>query len=365
MAKPYKRGEIYWGRVQRKGVEYRASLETTDFRTAQVRFKKWLTDLEGASWGERKRVTFAEAVRQFIMQHFPQLKPMSAARYALSLKWLSDSFDGKFLDEINRQSLSEFETVRRSGGVSSSTIRRDLACLSSLLTFCEDREWIKEGKNIVPAFLRRRSRRGLKEGKPLQRYLSRAEEALALATAAEVKCSKGPLVEAIMLAIDSGLREQEMFSLTWPQIDLMNNVIVTTRDTKNGKSRSVPIQERSARFLAQWKTANAASRVPSFYVFAKKNGKRYQNLYRGFKLLASKANIPNVCWHDLRRTAGCRWLQDHKKSIHEVSALLGHGSIAVTEKSYAFLDQLQVAKETAAQKQAHAQPELKLTVGKH
>lgn len=356
MAAPYKRGKIYWARVQRKGVEYRDSLETTDFATAKRRFKQWLERLEATSWGERPRITFVEAVKQFIMQHCATLKPSSSERYGNSLKWLSDQFEGKHLDAITKASLAEFEAIRRGHGVSSSTIRRDLACLSSLLAFCEDREWIEDGGNFVKGWLRSRAKRGLKEGPSRTRWLSPAEEAKLLTLA------KAKLPEAICLAIDTGLREQEMFSLIWSQVDLLNNVITTTTDTKNGRSRAVPLQARSAQFLAQWKALNSTRAVPSVFVFCKANGNRFKNLYRGFKILADKAQIADVCWHDLRRTAGCRWLQDKAKPkrIEEVSVLLGHSSIGVTQKSYAFLDQMQVARDAAAQNPAQAQADKRL-----
>jgi len=48
--------------------------------------------------------------------------------------------------------------------------------------------------------------------------------------------------------------------------------------------------------------------------------------------------IPNLRWHDLRRTCGCRLLQDLKLSMEEVSKWLGHASIEQTEKAYAFLE---------------------------
>jgi len=48
--------------------------------------------------------------------------------------------------------------------------------------------------------------------------------------------------------------------------------------------------------------------------------------------------IPDLTWHDLRRTCGCRLLQDHKMSMEAVSKWLGHSSIQVTEKAYAFLE---------------------------
>lgn len=340
MAGIYKRGATYWARAQRKGIEYRRSLGTTDRQVAKRRFEQWLENLEATAWGERPRVAFAEAVKQFIVQHFDTLKPKSAVRYGLSLKKLSAQFRDKYLADIDKASLAEFETMRRSEGVTASSIRRDLACLSSLISFCEDKDWVEEGFNPVKGYLRKRAKRGLKEGQPRTRYFTPAEERALLNTA------KSPLREAMMLAIDTGLREQELFSLTWPQIDLLSCTIRTTKDTKNGRARSVPVPERSAQFLAQWKAKNTGP-VASLYVFHKERGKRFRNFYRGFKTLTRRLSLGEVQWHDLRRTAGCRWLQDYGKSLHEVSVLLGHSSYGVTERSYAFLDQHRIATETA------------------
>ena len=57
-------------------------------------------------------------------------------------------------------------------------------------------------------------------------------------------------------------------------------------------------------------------------------------------------------WHDLRRTAGCRWLQRDGKSMEEVSLLLGHSSVLVTENSYAFLEAEKVAESLAGHTKA-------------
>ena len=57
--------------------------------------------------------------------------------------------------------------------------------------------------------------------------------------------------------------------------------------------------------------------------------------------------MEHVEWHDLRRTCGCRLLQDRKFAMEEVSKWLGHSSTKVTEQHYAFLhiDQLDEAVE--------------------
>lgn len=343
MASIYKRGSTWWARAQRKGQEYRQSLETRDRRVAEKRLRDWLERLEAQSWGDRPRVALATAVRHFIVEYLPTLKPSSATRYGVSLKWLADRFDGKFLDEIGREELSGFESWRRGLGASNPTIRRDLACLSSVFTFCEDREWIDDGKNPVPGFMRRRARRGLKEAPARKRYLSMKDEALLLEAAS-------PAVhDAVCLAIDTGLRREELFSLTWPQIDLRRGTIQTTTDTKNGRSRTVPLPARSAQKLAQRKEDGIAS----FFVFHHDDGRRILAMSKGFRGAVRRAGLSDLIWHDLRRTAGCRWLQRDKRSMEEVSRLLGHSSVKVTEQRYAFLEMEAVAREVAAQKPAH------------
>lgn len=365
MAAIYKRGQTWWARAQRKGVEHRASLETRDKRVAEKRLRQWLEQLEAVTWGGKSRIAFRTATKAFIDDYLPTLKPASATRYGVSLQWLGDRFEGKFIDEIGREELSDFETWRRGLGVSNPTIRRDLACLSSLLTFCEDREWIDDGKNPVPGFLRRRGKRGLKEADSRQRYLTEAEEALLLSHATP------DVRDAVCVAIDTGLRSDEMFSLTWPQINFAKGIITTTDNTKSKRIRTVPMCERSAHILAQKKQRQTAGRkgreeadkIASFYVFAHEDGTRILRMNKGLYAAVRRANdaakkskalpsMPHVRWHDLRRTAGCRWLQRDRRSMEEVSRMLGHSSIKVTEKTYAFLDEEQVAMQIAAQNPA-------------
>jgi integrase len=343
----YKRGQVYWARAQRSGREFRQSLKTGNRRAAEKRLQEWLDDLEAASWGDRPRIAFATAVKTFIIEYLPTLKPGAAKRYGVSLKWLGDKFGSGYLHEIGREELNSFEGWRRAIGASNPTIRRDLACLSSLFTFCEDKEWIDDGKNPVPGYMRRRAKRGLVEAPGRKRYLSEAEEEKLLSQAT-------PAVRmAIMVAIDTGLRDQEQFTLTWPQINFQRGIIRTTTDTKNGRSRTVPLPERSAQVIAQIQAQQRFDKIATLNVFAHEDGTRILRQVKGLKAAAKRAKISDLRWHDLRRTAGCRWLQRDKRSMEEVCKLLGQSSVAVTEKSYAFLEEETVAAQVAAQKPAH------------
>lgn len=357
MATKYKRGQIWWARAQRQGRDFRQSLKTRNSAVAERRLAKWVEELDALAWGDRPPVTFREAMKQFIAEHLSTLKPKAAKRYSVSLVWLNDKFGDLTMNEIGRAELSDFETWRRgmkarrrANKVSGPTVRRDLACLSSLFTFCEDREWLDDGRNPVPGFLRRRAKRGLREAPERTRYLSTVEEAGLLEHA-----SAG-VREAIILSIDTGLREQELLSLTWPQIDLNRNIILTSLDTKSHRGRSVPMARRSAQFLAQWKAKRSTSKdgkISYPYVFRHDDSAtRFTTLHKGFKAAARRAKIVDIRWHDLRRTAGCRWRQRDGVPLEEVSVLLGHSSYKVTERIYAFLENETIAESLAAQKPA-------------
>lgn len=333
MAGLYRRGKVYWARAQRDGRDLRRSLKTADRAIAERRFRQWLDEFDATAWGDKPRRTWAEAEERFIREHLTILKPSAARRYGVSLKNLSEHFGGKMLHQITSAELSAFETKRRGEGVSPSTIRRDLACLSSMLTSCEDWEWTDDGANIVPAYMRRRARRGLKEAPPRTRYLTEAEEAALLQAAT-------PAVRtAIVLAIDTGLRQDELFGLTWPQMDLARGIVSTTTRTKSGRARKVPLPLRS-----RTEVGTVQRRLDAPFVLVNPDtGTRYRHMDRGLKAAARRAGITDLRWHDLRRTAGCRWLQRDGKSMEEVSILLGHSSVIVTERSYAFLEEEAVA----------------------
>jgi integrase len=244
----------------------------------------------------------------------------------VSLKNLAEDFGPMTLDQITSAGLSVFETRRRTDGVKAGTIRRDLACLSSLMTSAIDWEWIDA--NPVPSYLRRRARRGLKEAPGRTRYIDQADEIKLLEHAAvEVRA-------AVILAIDTGLRREELFSLTWAQIDHARGLITTTTRTKSGRARRVPLTMRCRTILG---TILRRLDCP-FVLVNPETGTRYVQMETGFKGAVRRAGINDLRWHDLRRTAGCRWLQRDGKTMAEVCGLLGHSSIQVTEQRYAFLD---------------------------
>ncbi|HAF38718.1 MAG TPA: integrase, partial [Gammaproteobacteria bacterium] len=302
---------------------------------AQERRDRILADLNAGRWGEQRDKTFNEAVSKWIDTHLPNLKPKSVMRYRVSLTHLLEDFDGVPLKDITSSKLSDFEARRRKAGATNPTIRRDLDCLSSLFSSCEEWEWLDS--NPALGYKRKRARKGLKESPPKTRYLSLHEEDLVLEDATAI------LYRAAAFAIDTGLRKEEQFSLLKSDIDLVKGVInVRPEITKTTRARQVPLLPRAleiAKYLLE------STRGP--YLFTSPTtGKRYSEksntFYARLQRTAKKAGVRPLSWHDLRRTCACRLLQEHGMTMHEVSLWLGHQSIQTTERAYAFLEQEQL-----------------------
>jgi integrase len=349
MAGIYKRGKTWWGRAQRGGREFRVSLQTRSEGIARKRLRQWLDRLEAAAWGEKPLVTLNEIADRFIREHLPNIRYQSARRYGVSLAHLDRELGHMMLNTIGSAQLVEFETTRRSAGVSAPTIRRDLACLSSLFGFAIEREIVDA--NPVPAFLKRARKRGLRESEARTRYLSHAEEHALIAEAGrrwsiitttgkpDRKRFKGPrndmmLSAAIVVALNSGFRLREQLDMTWEDIDLTRKVArVTAVRAKGRRTREVVLLDPAVSVLQA-----LPRHIKSRLVFWHRDGARFRHFDRGFKAAARRAKIDDIRWHDLRRTHGCRLLQDYGWSIEMVQAQLGHQGVMQTQKAYAFLE---------------------------
>ncbi len=345
-----KRGQVWYGRVTHNGRQFERCLKTGSKAVARERLADHIAKLKLNKWGEEYRPTFDEAVTKFAEEHFRVIRPSSARRYQASLMQLIDHFGGRYLDEIDSDNLYLYEMNRRRK-VQPPTIRRDFACLSMLFKLAKTWRWAKV--NPVREFME--GRHSLTENPPRNRNLDHAEESALIHSAHEWwnRAPSGnhypvPWHIIVPVAIDSGLRQGELFSLQRNinvRLDRQEFFVAAAR-AKSNRERRVPILPRSQELLAS---------LPAFlgspWIFHRKNGKQYSPkspyVWESFQKIVRNAGLENVTFHDLRRTCGCRLLRDRRMSLEEVSKWLGHSSVQVTERVYAFLevDQLHKAVE--------------------
>ena len=137
----------------------------------------------------------------------------------------------------------------------------------------------------------------------------------------------------IRLALYTGCRKNELLMLEWSRVFERGCVSLGARHTKSARRRLVPLNEGALlRDQRGW-----SDRVfpESPWVFSANRGRRLTILRKGFDAACRRAAIDDLRIHDLRH-AFASWLVMDGVSPYVVRDLLGHSSIAVTER-YAHL----------------------------
>lgn len=123
---------------------------------------------------------------------------------------------------------------------------------------------------------------------------------------------------AIWLALYTGCRRGEILKLRPADIG-PDTILIRAGNTKTLKTRTVPIVGPARRWLEY---------VPLQITF--------EGLKTGFRRAREASGMPEVTFHDLRRSCGTLMIQAGV-DLYVVSAILGHSTVTVTQKHYAHL----------------------------
>lgn len=254
-------------------------------------------------------------------------------KYKYLIDMLINEFQGILLNKLQRKNIVEFILKLRRNGRKDSSIMNYVVLLSAMFYHCESIGLIEVHE--VPNF--RAIKRLLKSAKTRNRYLNEKELDQIISKASE------RTRRIILFAVETGMRKEEYLSLLWKNVDIANRKLYVN-DTKNGRDRIVPISELALQQLQQQQQQNTFIRSP--YVFCiESTGERLKDYKKGFKGACERAGVLDVTIHDLRRTFGSWRLQGirgKKLDLKEVSLLLGHTTTRMTERTYAFLDEMRI-----------------------
>jgi integrase len=188
------------------------------------------------------------------------------------------------------------------------TVNRKLAYLRRMLNVGKRLRWLavnpfQDGEALIK----------LSNEKPRDRVLTFAEETRLLAA-----CT-GPRLHLrliVILALDTGLRKKELFSLERRDIDLNERLItITARRTKALKTRKIVISDRlDAELRKHFARFNFHPNAPIF--FGQKDADR------AFETALRTAKIKDFTFHDLRHTA-TTWMDEAGISSTAKQAMIG------------------------------------------
>lgn len=133
------------------------------------------------------------------------------------------------------------------------------------------------------------------------------------------------------IALNTGMRPSEQYSLVWPQVDLIRKV-VTIPKSKNGKTRHIPL---NSVVIATFKVLQQRSLNGAGQVFVNMYGEPLRGYKHWFDPAVQEAGIQDFTWYCLRHTFASRLVMAGV-DIRTVAELMGHKTIQMTMR-YAHL----------------------------
>jgi integrase len=293
---------------------------------------------EGRHFGtvEAKRHTVGDLIDRYTRDVLPGKKAKTQAPQAQQLAWWRARIGEKTLADCTpaliaecRDALAGTVSERRKTTLSPATVNRHLAALSHAFTVAV-KEWGWVEANPVVKVSKPREPRGR------VRFLSDDEREALLKACRE---SASPdLYPAVILALSTGARQQEILGLRWSQIDFGRRV-ATLHETKNAERRVLPLAGPALELLRE---RSSARRLDTDLVFpGRTRTPKPVDLRTPFETALKRAGIENFHWHDLRHTAAS-YLAMNGASLAEIAEVLGHKTLAMV-KRYAHLSEAHTA----------------------
>jgi integrase len=319
----------------------------------------------------KARKAAREALAETALQGAPVMAEKKAARLTLK-RFLDDHYEpwaeehlktpgetlarirghfGALLEtriaDVTAFSIERWRTARLKAGKQKSTINRDVVALKAALSkavgwglvkahpiasvkpYRVDRQAViryltaDEETQLLSALGLRDDRR--KESRASGNKWRQARGYAVLAEHHELPDHLTPLV---IVALHTGLRRGELFSLKWDDVDLVRN-LVTVRGSgaKSGNTRHVPLNDTAMTTLKKW---NSRSKTDlKGLVFPGIEGEPLEDIKTAWGALVTAAAIKDFRFHDLRHTFASKLVQAGV-DLNTVRELLGHGDIKMT-----------------------------------
>ncbi|OQY98409.1 MAG: hypothetical protein B6D35_12220 [Candidatus Brocadia sp. UTAMX2] len=315
----YKRDGIWWTCIRYNGKKIQRSLETDNKKLAETIEAKLKTELIEGKYFDRYEgaaKTFREMADRFMKEHAPKVSRNMQESYTTSAKHLLSFFGDSKLTAITPKVINDYKVSRINQGKKPATINKELAMLQKAFSLAVKQwEWTKENPCLKIPKERENNQR--------DRWLSEDEEKRQLENAPQW------LRDIIVFALHTGLRQDELLSLTWDRADLFRKTIII-QETKNGKPRTIPLNQIALGILME-KTKVRSLKCDFVFPSSAMTKIDRANLIKSFNVVNEKAGIQNFRFHDLRHTFATR-LAQRGIDLYKISKLLGHCDIHMTQR---------------------------------
>ncbi|WP_285442497.1 tyrosine-type recombinase/integrase [Candidatus Brocadia sp. AMX2] len=301
------------------GRRIRRSTGTPKLELAKAIEAKLRTELIEGKYFDRcegEEKTFQDMADRFMLEYAPKNSKRTQMHYKTTLGHALPFFGNMKLTSITPKRIAEYKAMRYSRGIKPGTFNLERAMFSKMFNVAiREWEWLKE--NSVSKVSRDR------ENNHRDRWLSIEDERRLLENMPEW------LREIVLLALHTGLRQDELLSLTWDRANLLQRTIVIQK-SKNGRARTIPLTSVAMGILEEKaRIRNLKTDLVFTNTIGKKIGKSW--VLENFIIARKKAGLDDFHFHDLRHTFATR-LAQRGVDLYTISKLLGHVNIAMTQR---------------------------------
>ena len=322
----YKRGDRWYSDFFRDGERFTKSWGAISKTVAGEKDRKFRTEVsEGKHRLKSKKITFEKFAEKYLEDAALNKKPKSVTRNEVSIGQLKPYLDGKLLTAIHPYTIEQYKRDRREKGRAPATVNRDVATLRNMLN-----------KAVLWGYLPFNPLAGIKtfrEDNEKMWALTAAEEVCLMAACEKQPQREKNLRDLVLFALNSGMREEEIFNLKRTVVHLQERFIEVT-DTKNHENRKVPVNDNLHEILERRMNEVKKYRgkeIESEYVFSKKDGTKLTVLTNSFWKVIEAAGLVKVTekgrerfrYHDLRHTFGSRLGMAHV-DLKTIMEIMGH-----------------------------------------
>lgn len=289
--------------------------------TKKAEALKFLSNFEKELKERESKKTIPITLTQFKNQFLRYSESVHSINHTKSIRTsfneLIKGIGDIYLSELSKNRLQSYleERLRK---VSPYAVRRDIINFSSSFSWGINKNYLAENycKGIRKPKLPER----------LPHFFSEDEFKILLDIV-----ENADLKDLIEFAVLTGLRQNDLISLRWSQIDFKNNsLILDNRNslTKSRKVHNIPLNLTALQILTKRQIKNENKE----YVFTYLDEKINQNfISKRFSKYVKDACINNnLTFHSLRHTFAS-WLVQKGVSIYQVSKLMTHSDLRVTQ----------------------------------
>ena len=315
----FKRSKVWWMCFTYQGKQVRRSTGTSNKQLAEnILSSVKVKIVEGRFFDtlQEQERTFSEMMERYLKEWATRKAPASHRRDQQHLAHLLPDFGDKTLATVTPKLLAAYKVKRLGEGAAPATLNKELGFVRHAFNVAiREWEWCRDNPmhriKLEPVH------------NQIDRWLT-AEEELRLLEAAPVW-----LREIIIFALNTGMRQGEILSLQWQDVDFSRGTLVVMK-SKNRERRTLPLNSRVFELLANKQSSGLPT---SQCVFTTSCGTQLnaRNLIRAFYAAREKASIERFRFHDLRHTFATRLVQAGV-DVYKVQRLMGHKSPAMTQR---------------------------------